>query len=248
MKKSFGVQLYTVRDYLHTEEDVISAFSRIKSMGYDTVQACCPMQAVSYQKLGEIAKESGLTVCGTFDSLDSMLHTPDELAEHTKLLHTKSIGVAYASMANDAEVAQTVRDLQCASRQMKERGFTLCYHNHAHEFSRYQGKLILDYIAEQTDMEICPDTYWTQVGGGDVRQMLRKLAGRISILHLKDYAYINGAPRFAAVGSGNLYWDGIMKEAENAGVKHYIVEQDDCFGENPFDALARSIRFLEQYR
>ncbi len=248
MSISFGVQLYTVRDYLGTEEDVITACSKIRAMGYETVQACCPMKAVSYKRLGEIVKETGLLVCGTFDSLDSMLNTPAALAENTKLLGTADAGVAYASLANDAEVEQTVPDLNKASENLRPYGITLHYHNHAHEFSKYKDKLIIDHLAAETDVKLCLDTYWTQTGGGDVRHYIRKYAGRISILHLKDYAYVDRTPRFASVGSGNLYWDGIIKEAIDCGVSHFVVEQDDCYGQDPFDALANSMAFLEKYR
>ena len=75
MPISFGVQLYTVRNFLQTEDAVRSALSKIRAMGYETVQACCPMKAVSYKRLGELASECGLSVCGTFDSLESMLNT-----------------------------------------------------------------------------------------------------------------------------------------------------------------------------
>ena len=37
-----------------------------------------------------------------------------------------------------------------------------------------------------------------------------------------------------------------MEAAEKAGVEYYIVEQDDCGGIDPFDALASSYRFISE--
>ena len=33
-----GVQLYTVRDFMNTEEDIKRSFEKIKALGYDEIQ------------------------------------------------------------------------------------------------------------------------------------------------------------------------------------------------------------------
>ena len=38
MIKTIGVQLYTVRDFMKTEEDVRETFKRLKNLGYDQAQ------------------------------------------------------------------------------------------------------------------------------------------------------------------------------------------------------------------
>ncbi|MDR2569543.1 MAG: hypothetical protein LBD23_04495 [Oscillospiraceae bacterium] len=39
---------------------------------------------------------------------------------------------------------------------------------------------------------------------------------------------------------GNLNWPGIIDAAKFAGVKSAMVEQDDCYGTDPFDCLRTS--------
>jgi len=39
---------------------------------------------------------------------------------------------------------------------------------------------------------------------------------------------------------GNLNWPAIIKAAEGAGVMHAMVEQDDCYGADPFVCLKTS--------
>ena len=53
-------------------------------------------------------------------------------------------------------------------------------------------------------------------------------------------------PAFCEIGSGNLNWDGIMQAAYDAGVSHYIVEQDVCPGD-PFESLKISSEFLHKH-
>ena len=48
------------------------------------------------------------------------------------------------------------------------------------------------------------------------------------------------------IGKGNLDWKGIMEAAKAAGVEYYIVEQDNCNGQDPFDALADSYNFISE--
>jgi sugar phosphate isomerase/epimerase len=47
------------------------------------------------------------------------------------------------------------------------------------------------------------------------------------------------------VGHGNLDMPAIVNAAETAGCEWFIVEQDDCYGTDPFEALAHSYRYLE---
>lgn len=49
----------------------------------------------------------------------------------------------------------------------------------------------------------------------------------------------------AVIGEGNMNFDAIFKSAEKAGVEYMLVEQDNCYGEAPFDCLRRSYRYLK---
>ena len=77
---------------------------------------------------------------------------------------------------------------------------------------------------------------------------IKKLAGRLPCVHFKDYAIIRGgdpAVQFTSVGNGNLDWDEIIPACEEAGVKYVLIEQDNCFGKDPFECLKSSFEFLK---
>jgi sugar phosphate isomerase/epimerase len=89
------------------------------------------------------------------------------------------------------------------------------------------------------------DTYWIQHGGGDPAAWIRRYAGRVPLLHLKDMCITpQREQRYAEVGAGNLNWPAILAAAADAGVECYIVEQDECYARDPFDSVALSFRFL----
>ena len=70
------------------------------------------------------------------------------------------------------------------------------------------------------------------------------LNGRAECVHLKDLAIVEGKQRMAAVGEGNLNFEKIISAAEDMGTEHLLVEQDDCYGEDPFLCLERSYKYL----
>ena len=98
---------------------------------------------------------------------------------------------------------------------------------------------------EPDEMSFTLDTYWVQFGGGDVCAYLEKLKGRCECIHLKDLAIVNDEQRMASIGSGSMSFDRILKAAEKAGVQYALVEQDNCYGEDPFECLKKSYEYLK---
>ena len=50
---------------------------------------------------------------------------------------------------------------------------------------------------------------------------------------------------FAPVGSGELDFDAIIKTSLDLGVEFAFVEQDNCYGEDPFMCLKKSYDYLK---
>lgn len=258
--KKFGVQIYTVRDKTLDAASLADTLKKIKAIGYDTIQTggalprLLPEEADPYAAFARMVQEAGLEVAGTFEDFDTIAADPAGLIARHAPLNTRNIGIGSAGGFGTGftmeEITSLIEKFNTIAREFAPYGYRFDFHNHAHEFSKVNGKPILDHFIEGTDpgVAFCFDTYWAQVGGVDVRHYIKKLAGRIDILHLKDYGRTPSESFTAVIGDGNLYWDGIMEEAQAAGVKHYVVEQDDCRGEDSLDALARSREFLEKYR
>ena len=90
------------------------------------------------------------------------------------------------------------------------------------------------------------DTFWVQAGGGDPAYWLRRLSGRVDCVHFKDMEYSpeDKAVRMAAIGDGNMNYPEILRACEDAGVQYAFVEQDNCYGVDPFLCLKRSYDWL----
>ena len=123
------------------------------------------------------------------------------------------------------------------------------YHNHNWEFVKFGDKTFLDLVCEKfspDEFGITLDTYWVQAGGADPAAWIRKLAGRVDRIHFKDMVYSaeDKAVRIAPIGEGNMNYDAIIKACLDTGVEIAYVELDNCYGEDPFDCLERSYKYL----
>ena len=246
--EKIGVQLYTIRGFLDTEEQAKVSFEKLKKMGYDEVQtAGC---AIPYEAFGRIAREAGITIVGTHDNFQVMTETPDLAMDNHDFLGTKTMGIGGFFCHELADYVAFCDKVNALVEKIKDRGFKFSYHNHSHEFRKIDGKLLMDVLIEGMNPEhtsFVLDTYWVQHGGGDVRHWIEKLAGRVDILHLKDMLKTSeGAPQdITWVGNGNLYWEGILETAIKTGVKHFVVEQDNAPASgDPFACLQKSSEYL----
>ena len=251
--KNLGLQMFTCRDFMHTEEDVRDTFQRVAAAGYKTVQtAGCE---VPYEVYGRLAEEAGLQIVGTHDNFNLMVEDFETSLKNHELLKTDLMGVGGYRYESIADVEAFIEKANAVAKKCAAAGKKFTYHNHNHEFYRWEnGKTTMDMLVEGLDPEntsFVLDTYWVQAGGGDVVAWIEKLAGRIDIIHLKDMRITKpGFDRQQAiteVGAGNMDWDRIIAACEKAGVKYYVVEQDSGFKYNCFDSIRRSAKFLEKY-
>jgi len=248
MFEKLGVQLFTIREFMKTEEQIAESFAKLKAIGYTVAQtAGC---AIPYEQFGALAKANGIEICGTHDNYEHMCkETEAAMAEH-RLLGTTNMGIGGHHSQTAEDCAAFIAEANALAAKIAPHGFKFTYHNHSHEFLRFEnGKSEMEMLVEGLDAKntsFVLDTYWLQHGGADVRYWIEKLAGRVDILHLKDMARGPEGPMITEIGHGNLWWDGILKTAEETGVKYYVVEEDTCPGD-PFESLKYSADYLARF-
>ena len=197
------------------------------------------------QWLKEQLDKNGLQCVLTHIPGNRLVEDPVQVAKDHDVFGCEYVGLgAYFFNEEKGENMQVfLDDYRPVAKILKANGKTFMYHNHAHEFDRKDGRLLLDQIIEAIpELGITLDTYWVQVGGGDPAQWIERLSGRVPCIHLKDCAY---KQKMAVLGEGNINFDRVFQMAEAAGTKYMLVEQDDCNGEDPFDCLKRSYAYLK---
>lgn len=258
-----GVQIYTVRDFLGTKESYAASMKKIRDLGYNCVQAYATGD-VKMSEVKVILDSVGLTNCSTSCEPDDIERDPSLLKEAIETAHLfgvteVSVGALREEWRQSAEGYRKYAELvNRIGADFKKEGLHLMYHPHAMEFYSLGGGLKgMDIIMDETDPDCLHfnlDTHWLCAGGVNVTDWIRKAAGRMSIIHFKDYAItgiVDGkiecyTKRFAEIGEGNLDWPAIIDTCREIGVEYYVVEQDECPGD-PYESLAISSRNMTKF-
>lgn len=136
----------------------------------------------------------------------------------------------------------------------RDSGLRLCYHNHAFEFEPSGDGTLLDVLMNTADPKLVAlelDIMWSRVAGVDPVTVLKRYAGRVPLLHLKNVAqgteqrYNETVPKtaFREVGDGMIDIPAVLAAASQYGVGHYFVEQDQTPGD-PLASLRASYRYV----
>lgn len=250
-KCKVAAQLYTLRDHLKTPEDIAKSLKKVSEIGYTAVQVS-GMGPIDPQELKNIADAEQLTICATHIAFDQMQNNMDEVIRKHQIWDCKYVGIG--GMPNQyKQNAQTIaafaKEASEIGKQLAEHGMQFIYHNHDWEFAKYDGRTMMDILFEESDPEYFHfelDTYWVQAGGASPEDWIRKVDGRMKVVHFKDMGVTPERKMFMAeIGEGNLSWPGLIKACQDIGVEWCVVEQDICPGD-PFDSLAISLANLKK--
>jgi len=246
-----AIQLYTLRERMKTRRDIEATLRKVKEIGYPAVQLSrMNWELITEKELVALCGEIGLTICATMEPGKDIVGQPEIIAARLKSLGCRYTAYSWPDgidFSDDHQVEQLIKGLDRAGKVLADEGLVLTYHNHHIEFRKKRGSTHLErFFTEiaQERLQCCLDTYWVQYGGGNPVDWCRRLAGRLPIIHLKDYAITDkNEIWFAEVGSGNLDFKAIIAAAEESGCQWFIVEQDACPGDE-FDSIAKSLDYI----
>ena len=279
MKKGLiGVQMSTIAPAKMPKFDAYESMARLADIGYKCIEISqVPMTDENVKGFRRAIDELGFNVAATsaLTAANPMLpgcdmSNPDEMKkmiEDAKYLDCDLFRIgsmpmeARFSLQAAVDFAKQADEYAC---QLKEHGIDLYYHNHHFEFSRHDGKFLMDIIKENTKyLGFELDIHWIYRGGMDPVEFINQYAGRIRLLHLKDYrighmampegvdmstkegmmkayAAMNNIVEFAEVGEGTLNIPACIEAGLAGGSEYFLVEQDITYGRDPFECLKTS--------
>ncbi len=269
-----GVQAMMLRDSF-TEIGAFETLRKVSEIGYNAVEISqIPMTPENVAELDKSRTELGMDIAALSVAMETPKGRPgDSLEEHfdkivddAKRLDSKLLRIGmlpFPAMKSIGAVIDFAKQANDYAERLQEQGLSLYYHNHHIEFAKFDGKYMLDIIAENSPamgMEI--DVHWVQRGGLDPVRTLEKYAGRTAMVHLKDYRIgelpessfglldsgdimgfmteFKNVVQFAEVGEGNLDFASIIPAAQAAGAEYLLVEQDELYGRTVWEALQTS--------
>lgn len=243
---SLAVQLYTVRD--RCAQDFAGTCKLVAEIGYQAVEMAGYGNLKSASEAKKALDDTGLRVAGSHTSIEALETNSNQVMDENEALGNRNIVISYMPEPRRKDAAgwkNVAASMSAIAARCNQRGFDLAYHNHAFEFDPFDGQTGYDILwanaAPTVKAEL--DVYWVRHGGSDPATVMKQLGPRLHMLHLKDMA---ADRKFAAVGSGTIDFVSVIAEGNKAGVKWGIVEQDDCYGQDPLDNIRMSFENVKK--
>ena len=129
----------------------------------------------------------------------------------------------------------------------KKGGLKLAYHNHNFEWKPADGTTFYDTLLQYTDptlvyMEM--DIYWVVRTGQDPIAILQKHSNRFRLVHIKDMDKTTPTLN-TEIGNGSIDFKAIIPKAKAAGVRHFIVEQENYTNIDPYVSIRQSADYVK---
>jgi sugar phosphate isomerase/epimerase len=252
LAKSTGIQLYTVGKELN--EDMPGTLEKIAAIGYRCVESA-GMAGKAAQEFRKALDAAGLK-CPSSHLFMSPGQTAPQYLDKIKILGSeyavssvmikpgaqiKSVEdhVKYVSSMTQDDYKRMASDLNALATQAKSVGLQFAYHNHNMEFRKWSdGTAAYDTVMAETDpslVKIELDCGWADLGGQSPLSLFKKYAGRVRMLHIKDFVAVghpvvehgpNNNPEWTELGKGHIDYRAILAAAPRAGVELIFVEQE----------------------
>lgn len=269
MKKGLiGIQMSTIKDKI-SELGAYGTLKACAELGYHCVEVSqIEMTPENVAGMKKASEEFGIKIAACSAALEPMMPGMpgeylvsdfDKIVADCKELNCDMLRIGMlpmTCMGSREKAVDFVKRADEMAARLKEEGIDLYYHNHHVEFVKYDGEYLLDIIKDNTKhMGFELDIHWIQRGGENPVEFIKKYAGRIRLLHLKDYRIgevkmpegsfdikkfmtaFNDIVEFAEVGEGSLPVKECIEAGLAGGSEYFLIEQDSTYGRDQFESL-----------
>ena len=273
-KGLIGVQMSTIAPAKMPSFEPFEVMGKLVDIGYHCAEISqVPMTKKNVAGFRRAIDELGFNISSVSASVAPLypgmageyLSNPDDfkkMVDDAKALDCDMMRIGMMPMNAIGDVNKCLDFAKQAEEyclKLKEEGIDLYYHNHHMEFIKVNGKYLLDLLRENAPhMGFELDTHWIHRGGENPVEFIKKYAGSVRLLHLKDYrignvnmpdmtapdammkfmnAFFNEPVQFAELGQGTLPLKACIEAGLAGGAEYFLVEQDATYGRDPFESL-----------
>lgn len=257
--RSIGLQLYSLRESIG--QDIKGTIKKIAEIGFKEVETYgySPEEkfwGLEVREFKELLNDNGLVtpaghysfdpfldISGTKDDLKYSLDVANELDQNYMIISH----IAENLRTSIEDYKRLADKINSAGEICKNSGLKLAYHNHAFEFSDYNGSNGYEVFLQNTKKDLVDfemDIYWVVRAGKDPVTLFKKYPGRFSLWHVKDMSKENPGLN-TEIGSGSINFNEIFNYQQEAGVEYLIIEQEN-FEIPPYQSLHQSFEFIQK--
>lgn len=227
-KKVIGLQLYSIGGDMG--QDAAGSLKKISDMGYSTAETANYGDGKFYGRtpaeFRKMAEDVGIKVTGAHlgrgyekGNEQACLDWWKQACDAQAAVGGKYIVMPGFSVDNLPALQEYCEYFNKIGEIANKAGLKFGYHNHSHEFAKIDGRVIEDYLIENTDPDKVMfelDVFWASKGGVNPSAYIAKHAGRFPLLHIKDDDVIGA--------SETIDFESIFDAAYKQGLEAYYVE------------------------
>jgi len=256
-KAPLGLQLYTLRESFKT--NVPGTLDKVKALGFSEIEGGGDY-GLGVEKFSSLLRERGLKMVSAGFGYEAMKKDITAAVRRAQSFGVKFVMCAWIPHAEsgftEADVRRAAADFNTWGAAFKAVGITFTYHPHGYEFrplSEGNARTHFDLLVAETKPEFVSfemDVFWVMHPGQDPAKLLAQYPNRWALMHLKDLRrgaptgiHTGHAPQSDDVplGTGQVNWPAVLKQAAAVGVKHYFIEDESVA---PLDAVPVSVKYL----
>ena len=190
-----GAQLYTIRDFIKRVPDFADSMRKLRQIGYAGVQLDLEHHPdMPTAEIKRICDGEGLTICISHFGYELFENELESIIERQQIWGCDQTAIVAMPDHFHEAGAEGYRRFADEASAIGERlaaaGIGLSYHNHSYEFVRFGEETGLDIIYAASDPRYLKaeiDTYWVQHGGADPVAWIRRVAGRMPVVHFRTW-------------------------------------------------------------
>jgi sugar phosphate isomerase/epimerase len=253
-----GLQLYSLRDQL--PKDVKGVIGKVAAAGYKEVETFGYSKQNGFWGLDAKAfsgllKANGLTTPSGHFGLDEFLIRGKTTEMESYIDAANATGMTYLVVPSiNGEALKSADSFKKIAEKMNKAaeicgksGLKLGYHNHNFEWKPIDGTTFYDTLLKETDPKLVHmemDIFWVVRAGQDPVKLFKQHPGRFALCHIKDRDKTK-TDLNTEIGKGSIDFKTILSHARLAGLKHFIVEQENYINIDPFVSIAESAAYVK---
>lgn len=219
-----AIQLYTLREL---DESIPEMLDRVADTSFDGVEFA-GIGRTPPEEIAETLESTGLDAASAHVGLEEIESDFRDTIAAYETIGCEHLVVGYldeSHFATPTAIADTAKRLSDVGDWLDDSGFTLSYHNHAHEFVDLGDRTAFELLIEETtdDVHFELDVGWTAAGGLDPGSLIERLGERSPLLHFKDMSLETGNP--VEIGAGDIDM-GRCAAAAGDATDWFIYEHD----------------------
>ena len=250
-KIPISLQLYSIR--ADCAKDFDAALAAVSMTGFAGVEFAGYYQYGDKPKdLAAKLKELNLKAAATHIGTNTL--RGDNL-QKTIEFH-QEIGCKYLIVPGDGDFTHPEKSKALAeffnetAAKLKPHGMACGYHNHTHEFDKVGDSNHWELFAGRTQKEVILqlDCGWAAAAGQDCADLMKRHAGRMTVVHIKPTVFGAATGKKAIFGQDSVAWTPVLAACRATGGTQWLTLEQEVYpdGKSPMECTALSFAALKQ--